>query len=169
MPPRLAADSPSPGRSRAEPSLGEHSPGKAASPQRLWRATATSKEEGGGLASSCSSLPPPSPAAVVAARGAWARAGEGSPTAAATSRALLGYRRVHSRAGSGNTHSNRLLAGDSNIRPPSRGKGCASPTGAKGETQQSQNFPNATKDPLPSQPGEGEGKKGAGNRARAED
>lgn len=165
---RLAADSPGPGRSRAKPSLGEHSPGKAASPQRLWRAPATSKEKGGGLASSRSGLPPPSPAGVVAARGAWARAGDGSPAAAATPRALLGYRRVHSGAGSGNTHSNRPPASDSNTRPPSRGKGCASPTGAKGEAQQPQNFQNATSDPLPSHPGEGDGKTGAGNGARAE-
>lgn len=80
----------------------------------------TSKEEGAGLTRSCSCLPRPGPAGVVTARGA--RAGEGSPTAAATPRALLGYRRVHSGAGSGNTRSTRPLAGDSETRPPSRGE-----------------------------------------------
>lgn len=63
-----------------------------------------SKEEVGGLARSRSSLRGPSRAGV-AAGCTWCpgRAGEGSPTAAATPRALLGYRRVHTDAGSGNT------------------------------------------------------------------
>lgn len=88
----------------------------------------TSKEDGGGLARSWSSLPRPSPAGgVVAARGARARAGEGRPTAAATPRTLLGYRCVHSGAGSGNTSSTRPLAAI--LRPglPLEGRGVLHP------------------------------------------
>lgn len=60
---------------------------------------------------------------MVTARGARTQAREGSPTAAAAPRALLGYRRVHSRAGSGNTRSPDPSASESKTQSPTQREG----------------------------------------------
>lgn len=99
-----AADGLSQGRSRPKSSLGERSSGRLRAHGGLWRTPVTSRQECRGLARSCAPFPRPSRAGMVTARG---RAGAQSLTAAATLRALLGYRRVHSGAASGNTRSTR--------------------------------------------------------------